>query len=501
MDITALQEAKKLIIETAQNSENFDNADFRDGTIFTELHIKLAALGYAILEEELDDFEDKMFLKQALENPETFDSATLDSILSNFRVTRSSGTKAVGILKVKITNLDSFLIEEDVEFESSLGLVFKTTADTTIETDDIFQQDGDTSAYYFFINVTAEEVGANYSVEEGSTFTTTIYTTVFQEIVAYSDFSLGTNEESNSELLDRVPTSIGATGLFNRQSIETLLRSNFSNLSQITSMGYNDREMQRNKNFLGLKVAGPIDIYIKTQSEPSSKILLKTTDVNNQVLLSTSTEIPILRVKYVSLANNIENSKTTNFTTTVEHSDSDKTPSHYRFSTQERIRIQCPTTADYTSSDIAVTVEYLSTVKDVQDYVDGTDIQFLKGDNLIRSFMPCFITLNISYRTSSSVSQITYENSIKDALIEYINAFSDNIIYTSQIINILYNNNITHVQLPLILNGSFYLPDGSIEEVEDEDKLEIDDDFDLGLSKDTYRFFISRSDITLTRLT
>ena len=48
--------------------------------------------------------------------------------------------------------------------------------------------------------------------------------------------------------------------------------------------------------------------------------------------------------------------------------------------------------------------------------------------------------------------------------------------------------------------GTFYKPDMNISIVESNNKITIGDNFDLGISKKTYRFFITASDISLNKV-
>ena len=112
--------------------------------------------------------------------------------------------------------------------------------------------------------------------------------------------------------------------------------------------------------------------------------------------------------------------------------------------------------------------------------------------------MPCFISLSVEYQSSFTAAET--EAQIQSVLINYINTYDSDILYVSKIVDQLHSIDIVSITLPLVITGTFYLPDGNIQVEESEDSIKIEDNFALGLSKKTYRFYIIPSDITMIKV-
>ena len=487
MDITKLEEARTLMIKLI--NDNYPNVDTRKGTVIHDLLISMAALGYASISEDIATFEEKMYLQQIMDDPASADESVVDGILSNFYISRKLGGKAKGLVKLEVSESRTYFVDANSLFQTVDGLNYYTTESYSILPENLYQQDEN---YYFFVEVQAEEVGSNYVIAATTALQTSILSGSLVAAEAFNDFDGGIDQESNQELLERAPISLGARALSSRQSISTILQEQFPEVRQITVIGYNDREMQRDKNNVGFKIGGKADIYVRTIIEPLTKTIEKTTDANGKFTLTSldDGEVPILRIRNIALASNPLNI-TTDFTvTTIGFQD----PHLYRFSIYEQLEVE----TSYIEEDLIITADYIPYIQSIQEYVDGEETKYIRSDTLVRSYMPCFISMTINYRSSFPTSEI--EPQIKSTLIEFINTYDQDILYVSKIMDELHNLDIINVNLPLEITGTFYLPDGDITSQTSENKIQIESDFNLGISEKTYRFFIVPSDIGLNKL-
>lgn len=487
MDIAKLEEARTLMIKTIKDT--YPNIDTRKGTVIHDLLVTMAALGYATISEDLASFEDKMFLQQVLEDPASTDTSTVDAILSNFFVTRKSGSRANGLVKIEVSENREYFVISGAQFTTVDGLVYNTIQSYSISTSDLFVQ-GD--AYYFFVEVYAENVGSSYTIGANTILETTILSGSIISAESFNDFQGGIDEETNEVLLSRAASSFGAKALSHRQAISTLLQEQFPDIRQLTVTGYNDREMQRDRNNAGFKVGGKSDVYVRTIVAPLTKSIEKTTDTAGRVFLNDADagEVPILRVKQIALANN-PIGFTDNFT--VVALGPLPFPQYYRFSDQESLEIQTP----YNSQKILVTVDYLPLIREIQDYVNDDEVKYIRSDTLVRSYMPCFINLEVTYRSESDISVVA--PLIRTALIELINTYDQDVLYVSKIVDVLHNIDIINIELPLSVTGTFHLPNGSKTTQTSENSIGIEEDIVLGISQKTYRFFITSSDIVISQ--
>ena len=302
--------------------------DTSKGTVAYEMVLSMAALGHAVISEDLDSFEDKMYLQQALEDPAAANADTIDGILSNFYVARKPGSKAKGKVRLALTEKRNYFVAENSEFRTLEGQKYFTTTSTNKTADELFIDGED---YYFFVDVIAEAVGSQYVVAKDTQFETEILSGSIDTATAFKDFSSGIDEETNSEILGRTPLVLGARALSHTQAITTLLQEQFPDIRQLTVIGYGNREMLRDSNNIGFKVGGKIDIYIRTATQPLTSIITKTTDANGEVVLDSvdDGEVPILRVNNIALESTPLNT-TEDFEVEVESSLAN--PTWYRFS-------------------------------------------------------------------------------------------------------------------------------------------------------------------------
>ena len=112
--------------------------------------------------------------------------------------------------------------------------------------------------------------------------------------------------------------------------------------------------------------------------------------------------------------------------------------------------------------------------------------------------MPCFVAIKLNYILSNNVD--IQEDTIKETILNYINGYTDSILYASQLVDKLHDLGLI-VVLPVELKGDFHLPNGEVKTIYSNTYLKIDEDYKLGISQKTYRFYITASDITLVRLT
>jgi hypothetical protein len=487
MDQSLLGEAKAKFIEIV--SAEYPELDIRKGTAINELMINFAALGYALIYEEITKIEEKLYLKDILASPTDIDSSMIDGIISNFYITRSPGAKSKGMIKIVFSESRDYYIPDASSFVlESKNYLYYTTSAHDITTDDLLY-DSVNDQYYYLLEVEAENIGPEYFLESEMALEPQVLTGYIESAEVYEDFAQGVNQETDQSLLDRVKDNLSNRGLFSHQSIEATLREAFPAIRQVTVAGYNDHELQRGYNISGIKTGGKVDVYVRDPVDGHLQGVIEATSDASGVIDIPSAYCPILRVKNVAQKSN-PGLEYENFTLT---STSDV---HERFSSEETLQLTVP--ADLIATPVLISVDYAPGIQDVQTFVDDDDNRYVMADILVKTYMPCFVEIGISYRTG--VIGTDMADTIKSTLLEYINSYSDDVLYASRIVNVLHGINITNIELPISLRGTFYLPDGTTEEIDDPNYLRVSDNLSLGVSPRTYRFFISSSDIAIERI-
>ena len=120
--------------------------------------------------------------------------------------------------------------------------------------------------YAVQIPVTAETSGAKSPVEAGAVFGTELADVV--SVYAQSDFTAGSDAESNSALTTRLASGMATSCWGNRYQAEALIRRQVPAVCAVSITGFGDAEMTRDQLVcLPISVGGKADIYVKTAME------------------------------------------------------------------------------------------------------------------------------------------------------------------------------------------------------------------------------------------
>lgn len=272
----------------------YPHLDLRRGTVLRDILIRPAASVYALNTDRLEDLRGKMSLQTLSTDPDA-DPADIDAILSNFNVTRNSGTVSQGKILVRVDASRSYTISSGFAFSTVEGLTFVTpqTYQVGPDADTLYgeiplTQSNDGSYYYFIIDVVAEDVGSQYNITHGTALDVvgTMYGFVSAE--AYSTFRDGLDEEGIQAVIARLPAAISYRALESRTSIDAKLRDQFDGtdvrIQEISVQGYGDRTQLRDKhNPMGFAVGGRVDICARTFVEPAVVTLRKNATLVNGV--------------------------------------------------------------------------------------------------------------------------------------------------------------------------------------------------------------------------
>lgn len=491
---TAIDNAKTTIKTLLANQ--YPTLDLRRGTVMNELLVNLAALGYATIAGDLATFKAQLHLQDWRADPNAVDPALVDATLGNFFITRKAGSYAKGLVAVLVNDNKRYLIPAGAVITTG-DLEFTTTV--TVDTSDPTQplvQLGD-GVYQVVLPVTASAVGSTQLLTAGTAMTTTVFGGNFIAASAYNDFYDGSASETNAELLARVPTVLGTRDLTSVQSITTRLHDEFPELRQVTVLGYNDREVQRDVNNLGVKVGGKIDVYVQTALTPLQERYQVTTDTNGDYTFDTAATVPILRIASVTRVNDPLTSLTYTVTSGVAPTApqlSNTTAGWYRYSSYETVTVHTglPTTA------LAITVDYYPGIQNLQAFVSSSDQRCKCSDTLIKTYLPCFLDLAVDYYAPSTDAAV--EAAVIDDLLNYINLLPTTTLYISKLIDLIHNRSLTGLALPVTVTGTLYQPDGTLVTVTSDNVLTVPENLSLGVSNRTVKLIVTPSTIRLSRI-
>jgi len=197
----------------------------------------------------LDPFQDELATatkEQSLKTPENISEAEMDRYAANYFITRTTGNKATGNVKIFFRSPRTLYIPPGAYFETADGKKFNITSAFSVTEG---QMVTNVSEYPYFdtgnIAVTADvsgvdgETGANTIKSVFGLNTTTAY---IKNQVAITG---GIAKETNAQLKTKILTSGINTSISSKTGIETLLLNQYSSLTSVVSIGVGDAQMDR----------------------------------------------------------------------------------------------------------------------------------------------------------------------------------------------------------------------------------------------------------------
>jgi hypothetical protein len=455
----------------------------------------------------------------------------VDGILSNFLVSRFSGEKASGRIKVMVENYSvSQNISSGTIFSTPDGLNFlvqeNTRAVSSPGSQDIkiFRGPGDSG--YFFIPVIAESSGTKYNIKKDTQLSIGSPVFGFVNAVAAETFSSGSDTESTQSVFNRITESLSARNLASPVAIRSTLKTEFPEITQIVPHGVNSKSMTRNSaNVFGLKSGCACDVYVKTSSYPETKsirvIASKISDPDSEYfdeyegmfLARVGEDLFPGHYDVISVSPYSESEEAQLFPIQKKARgliSPDLTENTYSDIQEVAFSSHSYTDVIFNPSPLADSVdEYavscsvvgIPKIKEIQDFVNEPDKQSALIDTLIRGCVPCFIEIR-SLSVAVSRSEDIVAQDIQSAVMSYISSInpSTDDLRVDRIVSIVSSiPGVLKVDLPLYLIGKILLPTSEVESLSlySDSVLEIPENVNKYVTRDTVGFFTSSDLITV----
>lgn len=301
-DVSAVEfdsghEFVKDVLTTKNPSLDLSNGSALDGLLVeNEAHLA------AIHQSRLDQLANASSLKAIADNLTSVTDEDVDTLVSNYGITRHSATNASGSVRIVVTTPVPYQIPTGFGFTFN-NLVFQTVqafrayppgsvgvvnaADTRLMT---VRADG---KFEFTITVQATATGAASQLAAGSILTIQNPLAGMDQAIVAADFTGGADRETNQALLDRAVVGLTAQVLAGPEHIQATLASEFTG-STCAVVGVGSRLMVRDRaNLFGLSTGGKQDIYCRT----SQYVRLKTLTLSGTVIDPTAKQV-LLDVPY-----------------------------------------------------------------------------------------------------------------------------------------------------------------------------------------------------------
>lgn len=255
------------LITTQILQAKYPDLDLREGTGARDLTIRPAATLLAMINKALVHYFSNNTIKEV---SDTTPQETVDRIMSNWFLTRKTGTKAVINARLYFARQKAIALSTDVYF--SPDNLLKYFPSTTISVSSgALTFDSNNNEYYYDVDFTAEGEGANYNISSGSL----LYFSNFDPFFLHAEINFlkttAIATESNTEFITRANTAISTRNLINGRSITSKMLEDFPLLGGVTAIGMSDPEMIRDyitayvplltPPYTYIHIGGCVDVY------------------------------------------------------------------------------------------------------------------------------------------------------------------------------------------------------------------------------------------------
>lgn len=522
--------ARALLVQRLQ--EKSPVADFRRGVLH-DLLINLESVIHAAQEIYADKFRKAGSIQAIEADPTLADPSLVDSVLSNFLITRKTGTKVRGEVTVvmlssraSVVAINSVFTVYSTRYLATNTFSAKLSASSLInDTDKLVFPIGDGS-YGFNITVEAELEGKGYELKQNDKLKMVNPVGGIVAAFATSDFSNGTDVETNLELVSRLREGIASKNFSNKHSLSTLIKSNFSTVKDVGSFGFGAPEQIRYHGVFPVAQGGRVDAYVRHNGLPSKTIIEAEASLVEQRLTGGVWQVSFDRetvpgfyeaVRIVRLRNVSNQSIQYGYEVINTIKDFDISDDDTGFSPEIEIAVEAAFTRYQT-----VTLQFLDTdtsasldlgskaiysftlrgqksIDEIQKLLNGEDVRPTGSDILVRAAIPFDVKVSVVIHNRNK-DYVVPVDLIKNKLFDYVNSMGlGSKLYESNLISVIQNQLTDDQSIDSIeLRGRVIYPSGRIRYINGRVSLSVPEDpLNLVTSKNT-SYFLDKSDVQVT---
>lgn len=527
----AVDQAHAYIVQRV--SEYSPNVETKRGVLYDILfHLE------AILQTGQDQYADVLRKSGSLlavsADPTLATDDVLNQIASNFRATRYPGSNATGRAVIVINQFIPSSVSVATTFSAD-GKVFRPTAtffgrtsETQViaNTDSLIKPVGD-GTFYYTIELTADEVGADGNIKRNTKLTPSSAIPYFVTAYAESSFSSGADYEDNTAFITRLEEGIASKNVSNRKTINAMIREQtaFKSVLDISSIGYGDAEQIRYHTLFPIGSGNRLDIYTQVQPVPGTVKVTKTATLvgrkNGGGLWQVSvlkTDMPgfydISKILKADVTDSDSQSgleidqdtrgfDLNNESITFVPDIINATEAAYTAFQTAVVRFIDTTT----NPDLAVgsTASYnlflrgMPQIRALQDFVAGREVRPTAGDVLAKAPVPC--DLRLAFTIYKKITDASIDTAaIKKALADKVNNLGFvGRVAASTLHSVIHEYLQAHQTVSAIeIFGKIRRPDGTLKFIRSFDILEIPYEPSLMVSPKTAIFILDAADIGLS---
>jgi hypothetical protein len=501
LKVASIDELDPALVMAAQDQlsqliqERYPDVELTRGVIH-DVVLFLHAISGGVNQTEINRVLESRSLLAIQANPLLADTELVDHILSNYLITRKTGTRARGNITIVVEGDATMVIASDALYTAN-GLNFRTDTSiiarppgtvTTDPGDRVLEPRGD-GTYEFSVPATAEDVGETYNIRINTKLTPEPqppprFVTAFSS----DDFTGGNANETNTQLVTRMEAGIAAKVTAGRINIAALIRSQavFADMKNISIIGYGDPEMERDQHWIfPVSGGGRIDIYCQMDSLPFTVAIKRNARLIEKRTADSIWQFTIHRddapgfyevaaVRRVTDPTDIAGFEVISDVRGWDFDDDVWRPdikyveeaayTRYQTAVIRFVDNATPVSTLTVGDEVEYSVNILTQqrVGGVQEFLAGSGHRHLAADILVKSAVPCFVSINFDIIKDTGESSPDLD-AIKVAIADRVNNLNfPGSLYVSQVLDVVHNY-LTGTQAvgPVDMHGLIRRPDGS----------------------------------------
>lgn len=522
--------ARALLIQRLQ--EKSPVADFRRGVLH-DLLINLESVIHAAQETYADKFR-KSGSVQAIEaDPALADPSLVDSVLSNFLITRKTGTKVKGEVtvvmlspKASVVAINSVFVAFGKSYLATSTFAAKLSAASVVTSSDRLVFPIGDGSYGFNITVEAELEGKGYEIKQNDKLEMVSPVGGIVSAFAASDFSNGTDVETNLELISRLREGLASKNFSNKHSLSALIKSNFLTVKDVGSFGFGAPEQIRYHGVFPVAQGGRVDAYVRHEGLPS-KITIDTEAILvEQRLTGGVWQVSFTRdilpgfyeaVRIVKLNDSSNQAIQYGYEVIDTIKDFDISDDGTGFSPEIEAAVEAAFTmyqtvtlkfldtdtfADLelgTKADYSLTLRGQKSIDEIQKLLNGEDVRPTGSDILVRAAVPFDVKVSIVIHNRNK-DYVVPVDVIKNKLFDYVSSMGfGSKLYESNLISVAQNQLTDDQSIDSIeLRGRLVYPSGKIRYINGRVSLSVPEDPSNLVTPRTTSYFLDKSDVQIT---
>lgn len=423
--------------------------------VFHDLVLYFNGLLNAAVRENIDRVLQSNSLLKITENPALADTTVVDNVLSNFNITRTSGSQATGAATVVFRLPVRTTINAAVRFTAGTTttpfapatsfVILPPGTTTTAENERAMVDVGD-GTYAVTITMIAGAAGIAGNIRRGEDLVPNAGLNNVITVYAAADFIGGKDPETNADYLGRLKSGLAAKTVGGRESYvaSILNQPEFANTLALSVLGFGDQEQQRDQHsIVPMSGGGKVDIYAQTNAYAQDREHLLTATYVGPGVVGTIWQLVLGRdvapgfYEIVRIARP-KDTTSTGYAVTQDTRNADLTELDFvpdvlyakesvytRYQTavirfEDTNTLPISTLAAGTSKKLySVTTRSMPFVQEIQDFVSSRDNRPRGADVLVKAAVPCFTKISFEVRKLAAAADPDI-SSIKQAVVDTI---------------------------------------------------------------------------------